>query len=497
MKRLVAILAFAGITIAGAALCWHATSSSDASRFFGEMHLEPGQPRCLALAPAMSPTAVRPKEHDAVYHDVPGRNIAENHPEWTRRVVDPAARYDVAYLPFFLRLERIAILKATEPRTTLELAGPNGSRPVEIRPGAQVEVDGIPLTVSAIRRWYGLVSSEDGFPATEVSIRRSGETWTEHVIIPDSNWRRLEPAIGLRFRWHASEEVARAALEDGLPGLNSARWGVALGGQVHWVASFVPGAGLDPIDGVGAALVAYEEQYAAKTGHTGPAICVDIVRDGQTSRNWYPANVGERGSPVRFDYPAALETVYLIEAWKDGKAAVAAYRNGERCGQADRQTGEIFLARGSEFDLRIDHALHSALPVSSEDSTLYEAILESPERRWRVPENRSVWIGNTVVQFRWECDVPPCRYDLAIIDSDSKRITTLAVAPGDTFDHGGWSFTCAPPDPRQPNTITTTIELSPRTGKPILGLALIGIGLIGLIRPIRLVGALRRARPRA
>ena len=454
------------------------------------MRLEPGQPQRLALAPTMSPASVRPEGRDAVYHDVPGQSIVENHPELTPHAVDPTAQYDVAYLPFVLELEAVTVIEATEPRTILELANPDGSRPVEIRPGQQVEIEGMPLTVAAIRRWSALVSSLDGFPAAEISIRRSGETWTEHVVIPDSNWRRLEPGIGLRFLWHNSEKEARAALEDGLPGLDSARWGVVLGGQIHWVASFVSGAGLDPIDGAATALVSCEDQHVAETGDTGPAICVAIVRDGQTSRDWYPANTKTKNSPVRFEYPAALDTVYLIEAWQEGTAAAAAYHGGELCGRADLLTGQVCIAPGSEFELRIDHVLQSAVPVSLEDSTLYEAVLESPDRRWRVPENQSVWVGNTVVQFRWECDPPPCRYDLAILDPEGEQLVTLAPAPGDPFRHAGWSFTCAPLDPRQPNAITITVELPPSPGKPVLGIALICLGLIGLLT------AFRRARAR-
>ena len=111
-----------------------------------------------------------------------------------------------------------------------------------------------------------------------------------------------------------------------------------------------------------------------------PAILVQVVHKGETTRQWVRANEYARDSLIRFDDPSVRPHAFVLCSWQEGRALAAAYRNGESLGVAPLEAGQPWSPDGAAYALRLDQALASAVPVNAEDSPLWEAVLDADGR---------------------------------------------------------------------------------------------------------------------
>ena len=165
-------------------------------------------------------------------------------------------------------------------------------------------------------------------------------------------------------RYHAELPQAVAdAVTEGLGGSLSGRWGVLAGEGLNWMGSLLPGTGIELSDGGSVTLVEFDETREGEDGRTGRAILVEIVKDGDTTRRWVRANVGEDGDLVRFDCPEGLDALFVVYAWRDGAATVAGYVSGEPRGVAELELDQQWRPEDCDYEIRLDGLLGAAVPV--------------------------------------------------------------------------------------------------------------------------------------
>ena len=157
--------------------------------------------------------------------------------------------YDAFVLPFSVRVTDVQVVQRPEPRDTLNVIAPGTADVIDLREGASIEIQGTPFEVARVRKWSGLLRDRAGVRMAALALRRPNESWTGDVFLVTDTWRRVEPNIGIWFRWFESEAAAREDLEGGLPGLESARWGGVDGPAINWFGSFAPGTGATLADG--------------------------------------------------------------------------------------------------------------------------------------------------------------------------------------------------------------------------------------------------------
>ena len=279
-----------------------------------------------------------------------------------------------------------------------------------------------------------------------IALRRPDDPWTGDVFLVTDTWRRVEPSIGIRFRWFESGPSAREDLEGGLPALESARWGAVDGSAINWFASFEPGTAATLADGTRVTLVQVDEHHRSHGGE-GPAVAVRVEGGAEPRTVWVPANARDPDALVRFDYCARLETVLLLDAWAEGAALVAAYQNGTACGGRVLADGETWRPEGFPYELRLDAVLEAAVPVRREDSPLYEAVLRNGNRELRCRQGEAVRLGDALVEYVRVAPPPVVRYVLFAVPAGEDQGVAFSLGPGDVLTYRGWQLALGPPGP--------------------------------------------------
>ena len=420
------------------------------------------------------------------------------------RLLDPALTYDAARLPFPLRLKRIEIVRRLAPQNSLKVTGPGQERMIDIVAGGVVEIEGENFQVTRIDKWSGLLRDPEGMPMAAISLRSGQGPWGAPAFFRSGQWRSIGPNLAVCFTWFDTEAAAREAIARYLPGIETARWGVADGTAMNWFESFAPGTGAQLSDGTSVTLVRLEENHATDAGPV-PAIEVEVAQDGQSRTQWVAANDPRADAPIRFDYAARNETVVLIDAYQEDAALVAIYHHKQCLGNAALSSGQECVPENSPVGARLDQVLAHAVPVKADNSPLYEAVLQSGPREVRARQGEAVRLGDSLIEFV-RTDTPPVvRYELiASVDPavgpksvrtqnvGPKSVRTrnegpgkeraFSIGPDDSVRLGGWYFSQGTPGPEPARTAVLRADFSPgRTWIRIvfaLGLAVLVYGAL-------------------
>ncbi|MBN2309109.1 MAG: hypothetical protein JXR94_09075 [Candidatus Hydrogenedentes bacterium] len=410
-----------------------------------------------------------------------GESITATYPDMARNWIDPSATYDVAHLPFLVRFDTATILRDAECNDVLELSGPEGADTVPVTPGRTVVIGENRLQVDAVRPWAGLASNPQGLPMAELSLLRGPDGREERVFVHAGAWLRVDERTALLHRRFDSEDALEAALGQGLPGAESARWGVIEDGQVQWIESLLPGCGVELESGLQATLLEFEPSHEDSEGRTGPAIRVEVAGAGGERVAWFFANAHGDDEPIRFDYPSRLERVFLVYAWQDRQATVAAFRNGAFWGCTTLAAGETWMLEEGALSLRLDDALAAAFPVGSDESGVFEAVLTDAGRQWRFREGETVRLDNTLVRFARTGRPPEVCYGMTLADPDDGALARFSLTPGDGFEFDGWHFAQAPAHRRAEDLAVLNVERSADTASPLWGVGVAAAGLCGIV----------------
>lgn len=330
-----------------------------AAAFSGALAVSSGRKESVAVIPA---TVVVSSKTINLFRNVPAKNIAFQDKEAAFQIFSKRADYHAVRLPFSVKLEKIEVVSAPSPEHFLKLSGPCPEQTIGIKDGSEILVAGVPFTVKSIAKWSGLLRDPQGIAMAAVTLSENAKP--ARMFLASGVWQNSPAGAAVQFVWHADgAEAARAAANAGLPGIESARWGVIDRGAVNWFNSFTPGAGAFLSSGEEITLVAFDESR--------PAVAVEIKRDGDTDIFWIEANDSIEGVPVLFEYPAQAPRVYTIHAWQDGSAIVTAYERGGEVARKEMRPRETLSG------LRLDDVLASAVPVTEDESTLWAAVVQS------------------------------------------------------------------------------------------------------------------------
>lgn len=438
--------------------------------FSGELCVGTGREECVAVRLPGSGRVPLGLGRTPVMRDLAVEAIPFKAPEISANNLDDSQKYDAIKLPFSIRLNRAVALGGGESHDELHIGEPGGDRSVEIAQGETVDLDGVPYKVDAIRPWAGLMRESGGTPMALIALRKGGEPWTEGIFLMSESWRRVEPSIGLRFRWAGSEEAANEALDAGLPGVESARWGIADGSSMNWFETFEPNAGATLANGTVVHLLRMDEQHAGPSG-PAPAIEVQWNEAGRVRTEWIAANTAGSEAPVRFEYPARLDTVMLINVISEQRALVAIYEHGKLLGREPVMAGSAWRPEGATFEIRFDQAMERAVPVPIAETHLCEAVLAAPAGTLRIREGESVRQGDLLLQFVRHARLPDVKYELAAVNGGGKRERVFTLGPGDTVRHGDCRFSLAPPCAEPLRMAALHVEYAPARVWPRLLLA--------------------------
>lgn len=411
--------------------------------FSGDIVVAKGCPECVAAAPSHR-FEFLPSLGHLVQRRVPGGSIPFNDRKTSGKLVDPNAPYDIIALPFSLRLESVNPLEVPEAVEQLRISGPEADSLVTITKGGEVSLGTDKYHVEGIRKWAGLLRDAAGTEMAAVSIRKTGETWTEGIFLDARTWSQIGENMCIRFEWYPSEENASDAVTKGFAGLESARWGAVDGTALNWFDSFVPGTGATLRDGTTVTLLALDEQFATEAGPC-PAIQVEISGNGKAHNQWFPANRSTPDDRVRFEWQSRMRFVVLLGAWMDDQAVIAGYLDGQLRGTKTLNWDETWTSEEMPYEIRVDQVLERAVPVKREDSPLYEAILKSGNEELHLRQGESVRIEDYLVEFVRKADAPAVQYTLSAIDAAGGSLQKITIGPEDTVTVGPWSFSQGAP----------------------------------------------------
>jgi len=414
--------------------------------FHGQMAVATGGREDIVVAPA---GIVTPLTAPGVIKNVPARQIPFSDPKTALAVFSKAADYHAAPTPFQIKLDKIDILNSTSPKHFLNISGPGPRQRIIIEPGREISIGGAPFKIVNIQKWSGLLRDPQGTPMAAVTLARNNPEPAATLFLASGVWQATPQDAAVYFTWHNDPQAAPNAAKAGLPGIESARWGVVDRGAVNWFQSFTPGTGATLSTGEEITLLSFDEKR--------PAIAIEMIRNGTKSTAWIPANQPVDGVPVRFEYPALAPWVFMIHASEDGRALVSAFNNGRPAALNELRAGQWVFTEPAPVNLRLDDVLANAVPVTVNDSTLWAAVLKAPtgeETTLRQGEVKP--LGDGMVEFVRDAPPPRLAYQLTI--GDNHRAT---LKPQQSIRIGDWRIqqsTC----PRDPyNIAVLDLEYTP------------------------------------
>lgn len=431
----------AGLMVAGAVFFFGASSQTEPEPlFFGEMWLREGM---------TSKAVLRPQPHDAPDAPRGSLKIAERggidllplFPERPPGLKDLQQIYEAVELPFSVRLTSIAFEETGVSGAEVTLSGEDREQRVPYAAGTRIVIGDRPFVMREIRPWGGLISEpaeSGGAPLAVLAIRQHGEDWVEDIVAEDGDWLRLADELAFRFCWTESEAVAIASINDGVPGLESARWGVEENGAMNWFESFVPGTGLQLNDGTEVVL-AEVRRGAGTAGHEDAAIRFKVVREGKSEDVWVSANGTAGKGLLRFVYPTLGRFVAMGYSWQPDSMLIVLFENGEEMGRYVLERGQIQTLGGAQCVLRLDRVLGSAVYLPRQDSPLTEVVLESDEQLLCLRQGETLSVNGDTVTFSPAVSERHPVYTVEIEFADGKT-ETFALHRDGLVRVGEWSI---------------------------------------------------------
>lgn len=329
---------------------------------------------------------------------------------------DPDATYTLDTLQGMIGVHFIAMEEdATEKvRNRLYVDSPDGVQEYDaLQNGSIFEVDGDEVSVEAIGTWSGLYRDVSGAPMAAISLRDEGAPEILELFLVDGHVLRPRPGLLVLFVWHEDKKLMEDwnAVEQALQ--EQTRWGVREGISTHWFQSFIPGTGLTLRDGRSFLLLEVRSEIDA-TPATLPAIHMRTEKDGETSDDWYTAEQQSDDGPVVFQHPSAIPNVILIQARREDSGTVSIYNKTARVAHFDAELGLWSVSGGDTTNIRIDDLSASAVPITEEDSSVQEIVLNvaTTGRQVHVRQGEATRLGDSLLRF--EQDATSATYRVAV-----------------------------------------------------------------------------------
>jgi hypothetical protein len=397
------------------------------------------------------------------------------------RFLDPTRRYDFTALPFALTLKNINIVKDVEPLHDLKTKIEGKENVRTLSAGDNIVIDNAPFEVVGFQKWSGLLQTSPGKPMAAVSLRKKDGAW-EIVFLDNDKWHIDGKTFGIHFAFCDSEADA----QKGLPGIESARWATVDRTSLNWFETFDAGTGAKLADGTEITLQQVDEQHDVD-GEKTAAIEVVIDEGGRIRRAWIPANRDDTGELVRFEYPAKLPFVLVLNAWTDGAALAAAYKDGTEAANKPLAAGDVLAAPGYPCEVRLDQVLREAAPVQQKDSPLYAAVLKGKQGEVRLRQGEAVHAGDAMVEYVRTANPPEVVYQLSV-EKPGGKTGQFALKHDRPVTIGQWRIEQdgGSPDPLRIAVLRATFKPDSNMIRTLLGLgfaALVWVFLMGRGKP--------------
>lgn len=455
----------AGIALLAAAAAVYVYGRERA--FSGEIRIPAGAAESVAVreAPADVPQGAATFSADAIPFDQAG----------TRDLLGAGnKRYEYVRLPHSLHMEEASVISEQPVINELEVSGVKSER-FHVQEKGDVTIGGAAYTVSAIRKWAGLMREHTGLPAAAIALSQDGKDWAENIVIGPGKWQALDDTVTVRFEWAESPEAAAAVLENA-PGLEEARWGIVDGNAVNWFHSFEPGMGLDLRAGGSVMLVEVEPSR--------PALLVEIRNKKETRTAVITPN-SDAEPLIKFEHPAAKKHAIRLAAWRDNAAQAVLFVDGKAAGRAELEAGAVWKPEGAPWALRLDQAYEYAAPVKADDSPLYEVVLRRADNATpqylRVRQGEQVTLGDTRIGYTRTAPPPVVNYTISARAADGRKLRRLTVGPGDEAACGDWVLEQVPSSPEPLAAALLRVRYHPKRG---MHTYFIAAGLVLIIWPL-------------
>lgn len=440
--------------------------------FEGELCVGKDHAENVAACPA-GHGGIRPMERDLPLELIPFKDANA-----ARRHFDRDAAYDIAHLPFSLRLDDVVVLEQRPPREVLEVQRGKEKTEYPAKAGTALELDGESATVSELRHWAGLIRNAKGRPIISLSLRPPNEAWAPHLFLETGQWRFMREEVAVRFMWFDNEPSAREQLPVTLPGLESARWGVREGEKTHWVSSFAPETSITISDGTEVTLLRMD------MAHEGgkPAILLRAKDKDAEETGWVNANGESRDGTIVFEYPTGCKTVVFVNAWRDGAALVSLFDSGKPAGQRLLQESEVWAGDTAfPYELRLDQVMAGGLPVGESDTPIWEAVIKTREGDLAVREGESLACKGSRVTFRRIPAPPRVRYQFSVLPGEGSKEWTASLSPGGTFRAGEWRFSQIGDNTAAASMAVLRVKRTLGGTGRLLGALMIAVGSLGWV----------------
>lgn len=443
-------------------------------RFEGSLVVKAGEVESIVIRPSQDGFSFTPMQRK-----LPPDVIPFDQPATARRL-DARAHFDIAKLPFRVRLDAVEVIEEPPPKNILEVMDAGAKQTHDLNPGLDLDLAGQTVVLREISPWSGLIRNPSGRPMAAISIRRPESPWTSQIFLESAAWRYIEPDIALRLRWFRSEAEARGAIPESPPGIEEARWGIAGDGRIHWFRSFAPGTGIALDDGTEFTLLAYNATHNSGNG-PWPAILIERRKNDDIEHLWCEANKSEAVSDLRFEFPGICQTMVMLDTWRDGAVVMTLFENGSRAGAQFVEEQAAWQPEGFSYEVRLDQVISTALPVSPEDGPVLAARFDTPKGPLNLREGEVQTWENLRLRYRRAPAPPRVNYRLAALYGGGKAPRDVILRPDGVWRAGDWRFTQTHDNPDAAQTAVLKATRSLGDNPKRIGAALFIAGSFGMV----------------
>ncbi len=475
MKRIlpdIACLFLIGIGLVAMVTGWR-------TAFVGEMHVALNTAERIAVRPTSVRPGVEPQGTDTRLYGVLGKNIPFNYPRNARDWIDPNILYDVAILPFAVALGDGVEMMPRHVRGVLKVSQEDQEETYEAVTGTEVTIGEETYVIQRVVPWGGLGPAPGNPPMIALALWRDSGELLDDLFIPSGAWVRYDESTAIHFEWVNTLDAARVMAAQEIAPDAIARWGVNDGERMDWLTSFEPGSGLAIQDGAAVTLVRRDPEHVFDSG-VAPAIEVELAGGGTTRRRWLRVNEVIPDFPVRYEDLSRMPTVVHVFAWESKKAYLCVKRYRSTVGESVVAVGERWACNDPKLIVRIDDALPAAVAVHSDESALFETILQRDGHLLRVPEHRPLSVSTATLEFSAKVTPASVRYTLALHRKGGTAPFMAVLGPAGRVLVGGWEL-------RQRATRGTSAESANITVRNrsadrvwYLGVTMLVVGLLGM-----------------
>lgn len=391
-------------------------------------------------------------------------------PIQSRDKLDAADRFDAVALPFELEVEAIYTEEQNIAIQQLAVTYQGTESVSEMAEGDEVRLGLETFKLKEIRRWSGLYPHPSGVEMAQLAIDTGGEKWIENIFLTSEGWSFFEPNGAARLVWCRSAEDAGRRSVEPLTREIGARWSVRDGDVTHRFDEIVPGTGIETSDGTEYTLIDYREATEEETA----AIAISVKKDGDESVSVVEANIHSENERLQFDLPSARTYGFLVYVWLEQSGTSCIVRDLKTGTTTSGMQGDSIPVASQDYNVRVDSALPSAVPVLHDESTVSEAVLTSGRKTLRLRHGQPYIYRDYAIEFRRTIVKPETDLLLIAHHRDAASVTTFRLPFDSTMNIMGWILTLLPSP--TPDIDVFLIRAQYQPGLPLL--AWIGSGLV-------------------